>query len=115
MISIVWVENHEEMSYEGTQVKAPPTSRRRMMPPTPQQSSHSSIEDTQWQTEIEAQGSSWNARERTAIARMEQHLNASDCMKLGIEELELPLDPQDSEVNLRCILRNASSKRRQDI
>ena len=35
--SIVWVENREEMSYEGTPVKAPPTSRRRMMPPTPQQ------------------------------------------------------------------------------
>ena len=62
--SIVWVENQEEMSYEGTPVKAPPTSSRRMMPPTPQQSSHSSIENMQWQSEMEVQGS-WNARERT--------------------------------------------------
>ena len=32
--SIVRVENQEDMSYEGTPVKAPPTSGRRMMPPT---------------------------------------------------------------------------------
>ena len=68
--SIVWVENQDEMSYEGTPVKAPPTSRRRMLQPTPQQSSHSSIEDMQWQT-AEVQGSSWNARERKVIARTE--------------------------------------------
>ena len=37
--SIVCVENKENMSYEGTPVKAPPNTRRRMMPPTPQQSS----------------------------------------------------------------------------
>ena len=39
--SIVWVENQEEMKNERTPVKAPPTSRRRTIPPTPQQSSHS--------------------------------------------------------------------------
>ena len=85
--SVVWVEN-EEMSYEGTPVKATPTSRRRMMLPTPQQSSRSSIEDTQWQTEMEVQRSSRNARERTVIARMEQYLDARDCMKLEIVGLE---------------------------
>ena len=41
--SIVCVENQEDVSYEGTPVKAPPQARR-MMPPTPQQSSYSSIE-----------------------------------------------------------------------
>ena len=61
----------------------------------------------QWQSEMEIQGSSWNARERTVIARMEQYLNASDCMKLEIEELELPLGPEDSEVTLRYISRAA--------
>ena len=40
--SIVWEENRGEMSCEGTPVKAPPNTRRRMMPPTPQQSSPSS-------------------------------------------------------------------------
>ena len=80
------------------------------MPPTPQQSSHSSLEAMQWQTEMEVQGSSWNARERTVIAKMEQYLNESDCMKLEIEELELLLGPEDSEVNLRYILRNASRR-----
>ena len=33
--SFVWVDSHEEMSDEGALVKALPTSRRRMMPPTP--------------------------------------------------------------------------------
>ena len=77
------------------------------MPPTPRQSSHSSIEDVQLPT-VEVQGSSWNARERKVIERMEQYLKAGDCLKLEIEELELLLGPEDSEVILRHILRNAS-------
>ena len=96
-VPTVLVENQEDMSYEGTPVKAPPTSRRMLMPPTPQQSSHSSMEVMQWQTEMEVQGSSWAARERLVIANMEQYLNESDCMKLEIEALELPLGPEDSE------------------
>ena len=80
------------------------------MPPTPQQSSHWSIEDVQWQTEMEVQESSRNAREGKVTARMEQYLNARDCMKLEIKELELQLGPEGSEVNLRYILRNASRK-----
>ena len=59
---------------------------------------------------MEVQGSSWNVRERTVIARMEQYLNASDCMKLEIEELELLPGPEDAEVNLRYILRNATRR-----
>ena len=51
-----------------------------------------------------------NARERTVIARTEQYLNASDCMTLEIEVLELPLGPEDSEVNLGKMLRNASRR-----
>ena len=56
-IRTVCVENQENMSYEGTPVKAPPASRRKIMPPTPQQSSQSSIEAMQWQTEVEDQES----------------------------------------------------------
>ena len=41
---------------------------------------------------------------------MEQYLNESDCMKLEMKELELLLGPEDSEVNLRRILRNASRR-----
>ena len=37
----------EEMRFEGPQVKAPPPSRRRMMPPTPLQNSYSSFEEEQ--------------------------------------------------------------------
>ena len=33
----------EEMRFESSQVKAPPLSRRRMMPPTPLQNSYSSF------------------------------------------------------------------------
>ena len=46
---------------------------------------------------------------RTAVGM--QYLNESDCMKLEIEELELQLGPEDSEVNLRHILRTG----RQDL
>ena len=41
---------------------------------------------------------------------MEQYLNASDSVKLEVEEVELLLGPEDSEVNLRHILRNASRR-----
>ena len=80
------------------------------MPPTPQESSHSSIEVVQWQIEMEDQGSAWNACDRTVIAKMEKYLNESDCIKLAIEKLELLLGSEDSEVNLRLILRTASRR-----
>ena len=80
------------------------------MPPTPQQSPLSFIEDLQWQTEMEVQGSSWNARERTVIVRMEKYLKESDCLKLEIEELELLLGPEDTEVNLRFFQTHARSR-----
>ena len=102
--SFVCAENKGEMSYEGSPVKALPLTTRRMMPPTPKQSSHSSNDELHWQTEMEVQGSSWTARERTVIARMEKCLN----VKLEIEELELLMSPKDSEVNLRYILTHAS-------
>ena len=108
--SVVWVESQEYVSHEETPVKAPPTSRRRMMPLTPQQGSHSSVEAMQWQNEMEVQGSSWNARERTVIARMEQNVNESDSMKVEVEELEVLLGPEDSEVDLRHILMYARKK-----
>ena len=38
---------------------------------------------------------------RTVIAKMEQYLKESDNMKEEIEELELLLGPEDSEVDLR--------------
>ena len=76
------------MSYEGTPVKAPPNTRRRMMPPTPQQCSHSSIEERQWQAEMEVQESFWSARERTVIAKMESYLDKSYDVRVAFRELE---------------------------
>ena len=38
---------------------------------------------------------------------MEQYLNQSDSMRVEIEELESLLGPEDSEVDLRQILRYA--------
>ena len=58
----------------------------------------------------EATGNAREKKKKTVFARMEQYLNASDCMTLEIEVLELPLGPEDSEVNLRKILRNASRR-----
>ena len=54
--SIVWEEHREQMSYEGAPVKAPPNTGRRMMPPTPQQRSHSSTDERQWQADKEVFG-----------------------------------------------------------
>ena len=42
---------------------------------------------------------------------MEQNLNENDSMKVGIEELELLLGSEDSEVDLRHILVYARKKR----
>ena len=78
MRSLIGAISQEEMRYEGSPVKAPPPSRRRMMAPTPQQSSSTPIEDMQWQTEMEVQGSGWSASEGTVIARMENYLNKND-------------------------------------
>ena len=41
------------------------------------------------------------------IAGMENYLNKGDDMKVDIEELELLMDPEDSEVCLRYILTHA--------
>ena len=98
------------MRYEGSPVKAPPSSRRTMMLPTPQPSSYPSIDETQWQTELEVQRSTCIAREPTVIARMESYLNKSDCLKLKIEGMGLLMGPEDSEVNLRYIKTNASRR-----
>ena len=61
-------------------------------------------------TEMEVQGSSWSARERTVTARLENYLNKEDCLKFDIEELELLTGPEDSEVNLRYLLMKASRR-----
>ena len=93
------------------------------MPPTPQQSLQPSIEAMQLQMEVEDQENDscgmeyggehrWSARGRTVIARMEQHLNENDSTKVEIEELELLLGPEDSEVHLRYIWRCATKKKK---
>ena len=51
----------EEMRNESSQVKAPPLSRRRMLPPTPLQNSYSSFEEEQEHFEVEDQ--IWSARD----------------------------------------------------
>ena len=68
-----WPSDLQDVNYEGTMAKAPPCPERRMRTPLPQQSSSSTKEE-------ESQRS---ARERTAIARMEQHVNYNKCTQLG--------------------------------
>ena len=105
--SSVCAENQGEMSCEGSPGKAPPTSRRRMMSPTPQQISLSSTDESQWQADLEAHRSIWSTRERRVSAEMENYLDESDDMKVEIEALELLMDPEDSEVCLGYILMHA--------
>ena len=111
------------MNYDGTPVKAPPGSRRKIMSPTSQESLQPSIEAMQLQMEVEDQENCccgmeyggehlWTARDRVVFVRMEQHLNENDSMKVEIEELELLCGPEESEVDLRYILRYARKKGR---
>ena len=73
--SFAFAENQQGMSYEGTAVKAPPsTRRRRMRPPMSHQNSHSSADERLWQADLEAQRSIWSTRERTIIAGMENNV-----------------------------------------
>ena len=46
--SSVLEDRKEEMGYAGSPVKAPPNTRRRILPPTPQQISFSSTDESQW-------------------------------------------------------------------
>ena len=57
----------EEMRHESSQVKPPPLSRRRVIPPTPMQSSYSSFEEEQVRSEVEDQ--IWSAHDRAVVAR----------------------------------------------
>ena len=54
-------DTQEEMRFDSSQVKAPPLSRRRVMPPTPLQSSYSSFEEEQGHSEVE--DPIWSARD----------------------------------------------------
>ena len=116
------VKGQENMNYDGTPAKAHPASTRKVMSPTPQQGLPPSIEAMQLHMEVEDQGNCicrieyggehrWTARDRVVIARMEQYLDESDSLKVEVEELELLLGPEDSDVDLRHILMYARKKR----
>ena len=85
-----WTVTQEEMRFESAQVKAPPLSRRRTMPPTPLQISYLLFEEEQEHFEVEDQ--IWSARDRTIIARTKPYLEECFCMKVEVEELEFLLD-----------------------
>ena len=59
---------------------------------------------------MQAQGSVWSARERTVIAMMENYLDKSDDLRVEVRELEVLMSPEDSEVNMMCILTQASRR-----
>ena len=67
-LGICGTDTQEEMRYEGSPVKAPPLSRRRMTTPTPMQNSQTFFLRDHRRYEEEGRG--WNARERTIIARI---------------------------------------------
>ena len=55
----------------------------------------------------EEEGRGWNARERTIIARTKQYLERSFSVKVQVEALETLLGPEDVDVDLRRILKEA--------
>ena len=101
------------MWYEGSPVKAPPFSRIRMTPPTPMQNSYTSF--VRGQGRYEEEGRGWNARERTIIARIKQYLEKSFSVKVQFEASEDLLGPDDMEVDLRRILKEARDDRGRNI
>ena len=96
------------MRYEGSPVKAPPLSRRRMTPPAPMQNSFASFKGKQGRYEGEGRG--WNARERTIVARTTQYLERSYSVKVRVEVLEELLGPED--VDFSRILKEARDEKR---
>ena len=58
----------EEMRSESSQVKAPPLSRRRMIPHTPLQNSYSSCEEEEGHSEVEQ---IWSARGQNGYCKNE--------------------------------------------
>ena len=100
------VESQEDMDCEGTPVKAPASPKRRMMTPMPQQSSYSSMEEK----------SPWCIRERTAVAKMEQYVNKSDCIKLEIAEVEdFSLGSEYSDVDAKHIFKKCDQGRQKNL
>ena len=90
-------------------MKAPPLSRRRTMPPTPLQNSDSSFQEEQEHLVVEDH--MWSARERTIIARTKKYLDESYSLKVEVEELEDLLGPDDTDVDLRRILKEARDEK----
>ena len=85
------------MSFVATPLTAPPASRRKIMPPTPQQSSQSSTEATQWRAVVEDQESGSYEKEFEGEHRWAARDRTVDSMRVEIEELESLLGPEDSE------------------
>ena len=68
----------------------------------PRQSSPSTMEEV----------SPWSARERAAVARMEQYVNNSECIKLDIDEVEeCSLGPEWANVDVKKILKKGVKRR----
>ena len=59
------------------------------------------------------EGGPWSAQERTAIARMEQYVNNSECFKLEIAEVEeCSLGSEYADVDVKQISRKATKEGR---
>ena len=83
-------DSQEEVRYEGSPVKAPPTTRRRMTPRTPVQNSYTSFEKEQGSYEVEVRG--WNTIERTIIARTRQYLERSESVTVRLKNWKVSWD-----------------------
>ena len=102
-------DTQEEMRYEGSPVKAPQLSRRRMTPPTPMQNSYTFF--VRDHRRFEEEGRGWKARERTIIVRIKRYLERSFSVKVRVGELDGFLGPEDVDVDFRRILKEARDER----
>ena len=97
-----WDEDKRKMS---VQKEGP-----RRMPLTLQQNSFSLMSERQWQADLDEQHDGWSFSERTVLAAREGYLEKCINIKVEIAALELSMEPEDSEVCLRYILKHAKRK-----
>ena len=99
----------EEMRFGGPQVKAPPPSRRRTMPPTTLQNSCSSCGEEQGHFEVE--DPMWSARDRTIIAKTKQYLEEKT-FEAGNLRVGISATPDDTDVDFCRNLEEARDEKR---
>ena len=103
-------DTQEEMRYEGSPVKAPPLSRRRMTPPTPLQNSYTSFVRDHGRIRSGMAEDGFREKEQSSRGHNSFWKEAT-VWKVTVDALEDLLGPEDVDVDFRRILKEARDER----